>query len=274
MKEYRITDPTGASAVILPEKGATVISYCVDGQEYLYRDQENLDSDDRPRCGIPFLFPAFSRFPNDTFVWEGNSYPMQIHGFAHTSVWQVLSFEKSHLRLELCANEETLKMYPFHFRVELIFELKDGILNIRQKYENTGSVAMPYAFGFHPYWAVEDASSSEVEINAELEMDTLSQKLVPCHKKTASVVFPKGTTESGAFFMKISSPVTISVAQEKHIRMCYAESFDRLMLWSIKDRGFLCVEPINSSPNGISVGDCYHLDPGMSREAYVSFEVI
>ena len=56
-----LTDHTGARAEILPEKGATVISYRSRGQEVFYRDQENLDSPERPRCGVPFLFPVFGR---------------------------------------------------------------------------------------------------------------------------------------------------------------------------------------------------------------------
>lgn len=274
MKEYRIIDSTGASAVILPEKGATVVSYRVDGREYLYRDQENLDSAERPRCGIPFLFPAFSRFPQDTFQWAGKAYPMHIHGFGHTSAWQVLLAETSRLRVVLCSDEDTRKMYPFDFRVELTFTLQEGILRIQQRYENTGKEALPYAFGFHPYWAVEDAGKAQVEINAGLEMDIKSQKLVPCQRKTAGVAFGPGMQEAGAFFAQAASPITIHAAQEKRVCMCFDEAFDRVVLWSVKDKGFLCVEPINSSPNGLVTGDCYHLAPGESREAWVSFAVV
>ena len=97
MQSIVLTDHTGARAEILPEKGATVISYRSRGQEAFYRDQENLDSPERPRCGVPFLFPVFGRTP------EGSPYPMEIHGFGHTSSWQVLSREEylTHLRRKL-----------------------------------------------------------------------------------------------------------------------------------------------------------------------------
>ncbi|MCD7859839.1 MAG: hypothetical protein LUH51_06670, partial [Firmicutes bacterium] len=95
MREYSIMDSTGAVAKILPEKGATVTSFNVGGREYLYCDRDNLASSERPRCGIPFLFPAFGRFPEDGFVWENKHYPMEIHGFAHTSSWRVLDWEKN-----------------------------------------------------------------------------------------------------------------------------------------------------------------------------------
>lgn len=268
MTEYCITDSTGASAVILPEKGATVISYCVDGREYFYRDQENLDSAERPRCGIPFLFPAFGRTP------EGSAYPMEIHGFGHTSAWEVVSYKEDELRLELHANEDTLKVYPFHFQVVLTFALRDGKLTIHQKYENHGGETMPYAFGFHPYFAVTDAAETEVSINAGLELDMLTGKPVPCTKKSVKIAFPEGAAESGAFFLQASDSAVIDAGNGKRIQMHFDESFNRMVLWSVKGKGFLCVEPINSSPNGLTTGDCYYLAPGECKEAAVSFEVI
>lgn len=267
MREYRITDSTGASAAILPEKGATVISYCVEGKEYFYRDQENLDSPERPRCGIPFLFPVFGRTP------EGSTYPMEIHGFAHTSRWDVVSHKESELRLELHANEDTLKIYPFHFRVELTFGLCDGRLSIHQKYENLGTETMPFAFGFHPYFAMEDAEKTEVTIHAGLEMDMQTGKAVPCTKESVNVVFPEGAPETGAFFLQISDCAVID-SGDKKIKMHFDDSFNRLVLWTVRGKPFLCVEPINSSPNGLVTGDCYYLTPGESKEAEVLFEAI
>ena len=267
MKEYCISDATGASAVILPEKGATVISYCVEGKEYFYRDQENLDSPERPRCGIPFLFPVFGRTP------EGSTYPMKIHGFAHTSQWDVVSYQESELRLVLCASEDTLRVYPFSFRVELTFGLCDGRLSIHQKYENLGRETMPFAFGFHPYFAVEDAEKTDVAIHAGLELDMATGKPAPFTKKSVKVKFPENALETGAFFLQASDCAVID-SGDKKIKMHFDGSFNRLVLWTVRGKPFLCVEPINSSPNGLVTGDCYYLAPGECKEAEILFEAV
>lgn len=267
MREYCISDGSGASAVILPEKGATVISYCVEGREYFYRDQENLDSPERPRCGIPFLFPAFGRTP------EGSAYPMEIHGFGHTSQWTVITHREDELKLELCANENTRKVYPFCFRVELTFTLRNGKLYIHQRYENLGTETMPFSFGFHPYFVVDDAEKTKVSINAGLEMDLATGKPVPFAKKSVSVKFPEGAQETGAFFLKVSDCAVIDSGDRK-IKMHFDENYNRLVLWTVRGKNFLCVEPINSSPNGLTNGDCYHLAPGGSKEAEVCFEAM
>lgn len=92
MKAYTIESKTGIKAVILPEKGATAISLQKEGREFLYCDEENLESPERPRCGIPFLFPIFGRLKEGKYTWKGKDYAMEIHGFGHTSSWQVAEY--------------------------------------------------------------------------------------------------------------------------------------------------------------------------------------
>ena len=146
MKEYRICDGHGTTAVILPDKGATVISLQKNGKEYLYCDRENLLSPERPRCGIPFLFPIFGRLKDCTYVWDGKTYEMAIHGFGHTSVWKVAEHCDNHLSLVLDTDEITLAQYPFRFRTTLDFTLQNGTLTISQTYENLDTKPMPYNF--------------------------------------------------------------------------------------------------------------------------------
>ena len=75
MIEYVIRD-NDTQAVILPEKGATVISLKKGDQEYIYYDKENLLSTERPRCGIPYVFPVFGRLTGGKYLWNIN-YEMQ-----------------------------------------------------------------------------------------------------------------------------------------------------------------------------------------------------
>lgn len=263
MKEYQIKDIYGNVATILPEKGATVSSFKSNGIELFYKDVENLDSTERPRCGIPFLFPVFGRTPEDS------KYPMEIHGFGHTSVWSVVEQKEDELRLELCSNDETRKVYPFEFRVELIFSVKEGELSIQQIYENVGDENMPFAFGFHPYFAVKP-TEVKVNVNAELQMNMQTGQPELYTGEPVQVKFPEGALESGGFFLKAKDNAMIQT-ENHQIHMKFDENFNRLVLWAVAGKDFLCVEPINSSPNGLVTGDCYTLAPQEKREANVRF---
>ena len=166
MKTCTVEHKTGLKATILPEKGGTVISLQKDGKEYLYCDPENLASPERPRCGIPFLFPIFGRLKDGKYTWEEREYAMEIHGFGHTSVWQVAEHTGSLLRLTLEAGKGTLAQYPFRFRVTLEFTVGENGLTICQTYENRDEKPMPYNYGFHPYFLTEKLENIRVETTA------------------------------------------------------------------------------------------------------------
>ena len=271
MKEYVIRDDSGLQAVILPEKGATVISLQKNGTEFLYCDPVNLASAERPRCGIPFLFPIFGRLQDGRYTWEGAQYAMEIHGFGHTSVWQVSHHCDDTLVLELHADENTLSQFPFSFRVTLTFQAEDGALTIHQAYENTGSCPMPYNYGFHPYFLTEKPEHIQVESTANTLFDFRTGPSPFGHGRVC-VEIPEGAPESGAALMGVTGPTVLTnAAQGRKLTMEFDPSFHTHVLWTQAGKPFLCVEPVNGSANGLNTGTYLTLSPGETKEAFVTF---
>lgn len=271
MIEYTIADAAGCQAVILPKKGATVISLKRNGQEFLYCNKENLLSPERPRCGIPFLFPMFGRLQDGRYQWDGQEYAMEIHGFGHTSPWQVAEHTPDTLRLTLEADAQTLSQYPFRFRVELTFRVENGGLTIRQRYENRGEKPMPYHFGFHPYFLVEELEQAKVETTAGVFFDYTLGKPAAFGHGTVSVTVPEGAPESGAAFMQVTGPTALHIPGEgRRVTMEADGSYPQLVLWTQAGKPFLCVEPINGTPNGFNSGAYMTLQPGEVRETWLS----
>lgn len=260
MKEYTISD--GAlSAVILPEKGATAVSLKKDGTEFLYRWDENLYSPERPRCGIPFLFPTFGRMQEETYSWNGQSYHMAIHGFAHTSPWNVESHTEDQLVLSL--KGPVPGVYPFHFLVRLTFAIRDGALTILQEYENCDDLAMPYAFGFHPYFLLNKLENAAVHANADARIDFATGKALPFGQGTVTLTEPEKAPEVGAALVGLNAPVVLEIpAEHRKLTMEFTPDFPQLVLWHPKNADFLCVEPINGSPNGFNTKNHLILQPG------------
>lgn len=272
MKEYVIQDSLGTQATILPEKGATAVSLIRDGTEFLYADWENLRSDERPRCGIPFLFPIFGRLKDSRYTWDGQEYHMEIHGFGHTSVWSVAEHTESCLKLVLEANEETLQQYPFQFRATLVFELEGGALTIRQIYENLGNIPMPYNYGFHPYFYTDKLENLAVETTAKTLFD-FAKGLGPFGHGTLQLTMPPGAPEIGAALMGVESPTILhNSALGTRLTMSFDASFHTHVLWTQAGKPFLCVEPINGAADGLNTGTYMTLEPGGRQEAYVRFQ--
>lgn len=271
MKEYVIHDSSGTRAVILPEKGATVVSIQRNGVEFLYRDDDNLDSPERPRCGIPFLFPVFGRLKDGKYLWEGREYAMEIHGFGHTSSWQVSEHTEDTLCLVLEANENTLRQYPFRFRVVLCFQMREGALTIGQTYENLGDIWLPYNYGFHPYFLTNALEDMQVETTADTFFD-FAAGAKPIVHGTVSLTMPKGAPETGAAFMGVHGPTVLhNLPDGKRLTMEFDGSFHTHVLWAQAGKPFLCVEPVNGSADGLNTGNYLTLQPGEKKEAYVRF---
>jgi galactose mutarotase-like enzyme len=269
MKEYSIQDASGTRAVILPEKGATVISLRKGETEFLYSDPEYLASPERPRCGIPFLFPIFGRLQDGKYTWNGTEYTMAIHGFGHTSSWEVVTQGDSMLRLVLEANESTLFQYPFRFRVTLEFTLEQGALTIRQTYENLDEKPMPYNYGFHPYFLTEMLEHLRVETTADTFFDFAAGGKAFGHG-IISLSMPEGAPETGAAFMGVHGPTILhNDTERKRLTMEFDESFHTHVLWSQAGKKFLCVEPVNGSANGLNTGVYLTLQPGESKTAFL-----
>lgn len=248
MKQYTISDGRGLSAVILPEKGATVKQLSLSGEDFLYVDEDNLNSDERPRCGIPFIFPNFGRLENSTYMLGGKSYHMEIHGIAHTSRWTVEEHTPDTLHLSLSADAQSLAAYPFAFRAELIYSIRNSALVIEQRFSNLGITPMPYTYGFHPYFKVEELRNATVKAEAEYQIDVATGKMVPFDRGEITVSVPEGAAEATDAMTGIKSPVVLNVAAEgRQLMLEFDESFDKLLLWTRADFPFLCVEPISKA---------------------------
>ncbi|MCD7859840.1 MAG: hypothetical protein LUH51_06675, partial [Firmicutes bacterium] len=168
------------------------------------------------------------------------------------------------LLVELLSDNVTRKLYPFDFKVRLQFSIRNGTLAINQVYENTGEKRMPFAFGFHPYWLVQDPETAAVET---LELGGGASKFL-------TLSFPEGQEQGAVSVDNAAEYAILDVGGGKRVRCRFDSSFTRLTVWSVKNKGFICIEPINSSPNGIATGDCYYLECRESKTAFVSFDVV
>ena len=271
MKICTIESKTGLKATILPEKGATAISLQKDGKEFLYCDPENLASTERPRCGIPFLFPIFGRLKEGKYTWEGKNYAMEIHGFGHTSPWQVAEHTEDTLQLVLEDSESSRSQYPFRFRVTLKFQVTEGALTIAQTYENRDTRPMPYNYGFHPYFLTEKLENLRVETTADTFFDFAVGGKAFGHG-SVRLTMPEGAPETGAAFMVVHGPTILhNEAEGKRLTMEFDDSFHTHVLWTQAGKRFLCVEPVNGTANGLNIGQFLTLQPGEVHTAFVRF---
>lgn len=101
----------------------------------------------------PLLFPIVGRLRGDSYRHEGHEYALPQHGFARQSMFQVIEQDDVSILFRLDADEETRRVYPFDFRLDMAFVVEEASLFMTATVVNQGSRDMPFSFGFHPAFA-------------------------------------------------------------------------------------------------------------------------
>lgn len=104
--------------------------------------------------GIPVCWP-----------WFGKRDGLPKHGIARYAVWRVEKHDaESGVVLSLESNEETKRIWPHDFRLELQVTTEGGdACRVRLTETNTGKEPFESAWGFHPYFRVTDAEQVAID---------------------------------------------------------------------------------------------------------------
>lgn len=98
----------------------------------------------------PILFPVVGGSAGGAVTVEGKAYPMERHGFARRQTFAVVTASASSVRLRLEANEATRAVWPFDFRLDMVFSVAGKRLEMVAEVTNLDARPMPASFGYHP----------------------------------------------------------------------------------------------------------------------------
>lgn len=285
-----IKDASGAKALIAPELGAWLLRYTrhlpdlgdVDG---LYFDQRVVDRyPNQMYAGNPLLFPqvSYSHLPGKEhhYSLNGHLYSLPQHGFARRSKWRITGVSESRVSMELTDTSETRRAYPFTFRTEVTYELRDGRLHYQQTVENRGSETMPFSTGIHPYMPVPITPTGQrhacyVQLPA-------ARRVVPTGDwqawSTESFAVRQLSVQedvSGTLFLTDLAAPEISLVDPTaalQITFNFAESPQHrfVAIWSKSTTDpFYCIEPWTDLPNSLNRknSELIHLSAGTTFQS-------
>jgi len=98
----------------------------------------------------PILFPFIGSTQNKSYTYQGKSYPTTQHGFARDMEFELQKNSQEEIWFALSASEETKKIYPFDFRLELGYRLEGTKITVLWKVINEGQSTMYFSIGGHP----------------------------------------------------------------------------------------------------------------------------
>ena len=150
-----IRNPHGEASVAL--HGGHIMSFRPrDHEPVLWLSRHsNFKTGKAIRGGIPVCWPWFADHPTDT--------DKPAHGFVRTADWSVsesenLEDESTRLKLFISDSEETMKLWPHSFRLEIDITVSDT-LRIKLITTNTDNKPFLYGGALHSYFNISSISN-------------------------------------------------------------------------------------------------------------------
>jgi galactose mutarotase-like enzyme len=98
----------------------------------------------------PLLFPIVGVLAGGVYRLGGKTYPLSRHGFARDKIFSLQNSSPSAAAFKLQADEATYAVYPFHFELDVRYDLSGATLSLTTSIRNVGAADMPASFGYHP----------------------------------------------------------------------------------------------------------------------------
>ena len=198
----------------------------------------------------PILFPVIGRLLDDKYRLNGIEYKMEKHGIVRKKPFKLVEQTKESLTFLQSDDENSLKIYPYHFDLFVTFKLKGASLEVTHKVVSKNDTVMYYSFGAHPAFNCEigdylEFDNPQTVMNEQIDHDSLlidkQVKLLDNEKK---IIIEKNTFDNDALILSGYTDKAISLKSENHNRVVRF-NFDSpvLGIWAKPNAPYVCIEP-------------------------------
>ena len=206
----------------------------------------------------PVLFPIVGKLRDNAFLYQGKQYSLSRHGFARDMTFNLDSAADTRVIFSVESTPETLRRYPFPFRLLIQYTVREATLEVIYEVVNIGADTMYFSLGAHPAFAVpvvdgenyDDYSLhfNQVETLYSWPIDKaglIERTPVPFLDHTDRLALRKELFYKDAIVLKSlkSNVISIKHKSDPHGLDLAFEQFPFLGLWAAKDANFLCIEP-------------------------------
>ncbi|MBL1224630.1 aldose 1-epimerase family protein [Enterococcus sp. BWR-S5] len=161
----------------IAEEGAELISLKAKetGLEYIWQGDPKFWG-----RHAPVLFPFVGRSKDDSYRYQGKTYPMGQHGFARDQVFEVIEKGPEMVALSLKSSKESKEIYPFDFELVLTYTLENAEIIVGYQVINTGLEEMLFSIGGHPAFNIpleEQLAFTDYYLSFEPKVDRIQLPL-------------------------------------------------------------------------------------------------
>ena len=172
MSRYKLTG--SEIEIIVEEKGAELVSI-----REISTDREYMWNADPAFWGktSPILFPVVGGLKNGQYQYQGKTFTMNKHGFARDMKFNLMMQTASELWFELTSDTETLKQYPFAFRLRQGYKIEGKTVKVFWQVYNDSRDTMYFSLGGHPAFFCPPGKESK-QTDCFLSFDTRQDEII------------------------------------------------------------------------------------------------
>lgn len=244
-----------ASRVVINEKGAELSSFIMKetNLEYIWQG----DSTFWERHA-PVLFPFVGRLKDDSYRYQGKSFPMSQHGFARDKDFIIEQSTPTSATFLLEYDEASLKIYPFKFLLKITYQLNDKSLTVGYDV-TTESDEMYFGIGGHPAFNVPMSEESNFNdyyihfapsksrITLPLEGSYINHSEKTLAQTNTSIQINRELFKNDALILETKGENAFSILSDKtkHGVTLFYDNLPYVGIWSPYDKEapFVCIEP-------------------------------
>ena len=214
----------------------------------------------------PILFPYTGKVKDGKILAKGTLYEnCPQHGFARRMEHTPVCCDENRVIMELTENAETLKQWPYRFRLISTFTLEEDTLHHTLTVENRDEANMPFGIGYHPAFRLpfddqhtyEDYELRFDEQESPLCLDTsngglIGDKLYYLGKNIRTVALDQQLFANDSHCMLGLQSNTLGLYEKDTGRgvVCSIRNFPYVLIWSKPGvPKFVCIEPWHSLPS-------------------------
>jgi len=205
----------------------------------------------------PVLFPIVGTLKNDVYIYDQKQYKLPRHGFARDYDFKLEEVSDSQLIFYLESSQETLQVYPFLFRLQIIYTLHDNALKVVYNVENlSDDKTMFFSLGAHPAFRAgstsNDFSKYKLLFNNDKKLRTnhlegglltIQQHDILLKNKKLCLDYKLFENDALVLLDMKSDKVMLLDSDDNKMLTFEFKNFPYFGIWTVKDSGFICLEP-------------------------------
>ncbi len=201
----------------------------------------------------PILFPFVGSTRNKEFTAKGQTCQMTQHGFARDQEFVLVDRSDTEAWFSLSSNTDTLKLFPYEFRLFLGYRLEGRELRVLWRVENPAEETLYFSIGGHPGfycpmtgYQLQFDTASEVTSTTISDMGLATDKKVTYPLQDGRMDITEDLFAKDALVIEENQAHQVSLlkkGEEPYLTVTFDAPLFGIWAPYKKDVPFICIEP-------------------------------